>query len=75
MAPKKQVNPWEVVGRYTSLAFLLPASTFAGYLAGYLLDRWLGTNFLKVVCLLLGTAGGFVQFVRQATRGNHRDSG
>ncbi len=42
------------VGEYTSLAFMLPAATFTGYAMGYLLDRWLGTPYLKVVFLLLG---------------------
>ena len=46
MPEKKPQNAWEQVGRYTSLAFLLPAATFAGYACGYLLDRWLGTKFL-----------------------------
>jgi len=75
MAQKREENVWEVVGRYSSLAFLLPAATFAGYAAGYLLDRWLGTHFLKIVCLILGIVGGFVQFFRQALKDSDRDGG
>jgi len=56
------------VGEYTSLAFLLPAATVAGYAIGYLLDRALGTSFLKVIFLLLGIAAGFVQLIRQVLR-------
>jgi len=73
MAPKREDNVWEVVGRYSSLAFLLPAATFAGYAVGYLLDRWLGTSFLKTVCLILGIVAGFVQFIRQAIKDSNRE--
>jgi F0F1-type ATP synthase assembly protein I len=32
------------VGEYSSLAFLLPASTLVGYVIGYFLDRLFGTH-------------------------------
>jgi F0F1-type ATP synthase assembly protein I len=64
------------VGEYTSLAFMLPAATVIGYAIGYLLDRTLGTTFLKIVFLLLGIAAGFVQLVRQVLRDtSNRDNG
>jgi F0F1-type ATP synthase assembly protein I len=56
------------VGEYTSLAFLLPAATFIGYLIGYLLDKAFHTHFLYIPFLILGIAGGFVQLVRQLLR-------
>jgi len=59
---------WVQVGEYTSLAFMLPAATMIGYAIGYLLDRALGTTFLKIVFLLLGIAAGFVQLIRQVLR-------
>jgi F0F1-type ATP synthase assembly protein I len=58
-------NVWASVGRYVSLAFILPASTFAGYVIGYLLDRALGTGFLSIVFLLLGIAAGFIELLRK----------
>ncbi len=61
------------VGEYTSLAFLLPAATFVGYVIGYLLDRAFHTHFLYIPFLILGIAAGFVQLIRQLmrdTRGN-----
>jgi F0F1-type ATP synthase assembly protein I len=61
------------VGEYTSLAFLLPASTFAGYVAGYLLDKLFHTHFLYIPFLVLGIAGGFVQLLRQVTRDTRGD--
>ncbi len=56
------------VGEYTSLAFLLPVSTFVGYAIGYLLDRAFGTHFLYLVFLILGIVSGFVQLIRQIQR-------
>ena len=57
-----------MVGEYTSLAFLLPASTFVGYAIWYLLARLFHTRFLYIPFLLLGIAAGFVQLVRQLMR-------
>ena len=62
------------VGEYTSLAFLLPVSTFVGYAIGYLLDKAFGTHFLYLIFLVLGTAAGFVQLIRQFLR-DTRDDG
>lgn len=64
--PKK--NVWVQVGEYTSLAFMLPAATLIGYGIGYLLDRALGTTFLKVVFLIFGMASGFLQVIRQVQK-------
>jgi len=54
--------------RYTAIATMLPASIFAGYLIGTFLDKWLGTGYLKIVFLVLGIAGGFVQLIRELMR-------
>ena len=63
-----------MVGEYTSLAFLLPVSTFVGYLIGYLLDKAFHTHFLYIPFLLLGIAAGFVQLIRQLQK-DTRDDG
>ena len=54
-----------LAAEYSSLAFLLPVSTFAGYGIGYLLDKAFGTHWLYIPFLILGTVAGFVQFIRQ----------
>jgi F0F1-type ATP synthase assembly protein I len=54
--------------RYVSLGILLPASTMVGYAMGYGLDHVFGTHALRIVFLLLGTVGGFIEFIRQLTR-------
>ena len=61
------------VGEYTSLAFLLPASTFVGWAIGSLLDRAFGTTFLYLVFLLLGIAAGFVELIRRLMRDTGQD--
>jgi len=62
-----------LVGEYTSLAFLLPAATFVGYVIGYLLDKAFGTHFLYLVFLILGIAAGFVQLIRHLLRDSGED--
>lgn len=70
--PKK--NFMVTVGEYTSLAFLLPAATFVGYLIGYLLDKLFGTHFLYIPFLILGIVSGFVQLIRQLMRDTRDDA-
>jgi len=60
----RKKNPWVQFGRYSQLAFMLPAGTVAGYLIGALLDRWLHQSWISVVGLLLGTVGGLVELIR-----------
>jgi F0F1-type ATP synthase assembly protein I len=53
---------------YSSLALVLPVSTFVGYLIGYWLDGRFGTQWIRIVFLILGTVAGFVQLIRQIMR-------
>lgn len=66
--PEPKKNLLVQVEEYLALALILPIATLVGYGIGYLLDRVCGTNFLKIVFLLLGVAAGFVQVVRQLSR-------
>lgn len=59
--------------KYTAFATALPATTFAGYLIGYGLDKWLGTNHLKIVFLILGIVSGFVELIRQIVRDSSKE--
>ena len=54
-----------LAAEYTTLAFLLPAGTLAGYAIGYLLDKAFDTHWLYIPFLILGSVSGFVQFIRQ----------
>ena len=66
--PNKKKSPWVQFGKYSQLAFMLPAGTVAGYLLGALLDRWLHVTWISVVGLLLGTAGGLFELIRTISR-------
>jgi F0F1-type ATP synthase assembly protein I len=66
--PEKKDDFFTAVARYTGIAMALPVATFVGYLIGYGLDRFFGTSFLKIVFLLLGIAGGFIQLIRELSR-------
>jgi len=58
---------------YTSLALLLPVSTVVGYAIGYWLDKRLGTRWLAIAFLILGSASGFVQLIRRIMRDSKDD--
>ena len=66
--PEKKQSPWVQVGRYSQIAFMLPAGTVAGYLLGALLDRWLRASWISIVGLLLGTAAGLIELIRTVSR-------
>jgi len=57
---------WVAMARYSQLAFVLPACTFAGWALGALLDHWLHTTWLYLLGLLLGIVAGFVELLKTA---------
>ena len=57
-------NVWMMVGKYSSMAMILPAGAAVGFVVGYLLDKWFGTSFLRIVLLILGIIGGLVDVLR-----------
>lgn len=61
-------NPFQLLGRYSYLAFLLPVATFVGYGIGFLLDKAFHTHFLYLIFLLLGIASGFIELIREVNR-------
>jgi F0F1-type ATP synthase assembly protein I len=58
-------NSTRNIGKYTSLALLLPIATFVGYLMGYGLDYLFHTHWLRFVFLGLGTIAGFLSLLRE----------
>lgn len=68
MAADRNKSVWKQIGDYASLGIMLPAATATGYFLGLLLDRLLGTSFLYIVFLLIGTAAGFIEFFRVVSR-------
>ncbi|MGP8247378.1 MAG: AtpZ/AtpI family protein [Bryobacteraceae bacterium] len=62
-----------MVGEYTSLAMMLPAATCVGWVLGRLADKALGTTYLYIPGLVLGSAAGLVELVRTVTRDSGDD--
>lgn len=62
--PDRRDPVMAMVAKYSSLALVLPAGAFVGYIIGYLLDKAFGTSFLRVVLLLLGIIGGLIEVLR-----------
>ena len=63
----------EETNRKSGLAYAAAYSLFAavvgGLIAGWLMDRWLGTGpWLLVTGLVLGAAAGFYQFIRVTSK-------
>jgi F0F1-type ATP synthase assembly protein I len=52
------------IGKYVSMALILPISTFVGYAMGYGLDLVFHTAWLRYVFLVLGTISGFISLIR-----------
>jgi len=59
---------YQQLGKYYSVAFLLPASVLIGFAIGYGLDKWFGTGFLKVIFLFLGVAAGIIEVIRELSK-------
>jgi len=57
------------IGKYLNLALLLPISTFVGYLMGYGLDLLFHTVWIRYVFLLLGSVAGFIELIRELSKG------
>ncbi len=53
----------------SSVGIQLVLCTFAGFLIGYFLDRWLGTSpYLKLIFLVIGIIAGFKELFRISKR-------
>jgi F0F1-type ATP synthase assembly protein I len=59
-------SAWVQLAKYSQLAFVFPAATFLGWLAGVALDQWLHTTWLYLLGLILGIIAGFVELIRAA---------
>ena len=65
---KREENLWRQIGRYSNLAFVLPAAIVAGLVIGHLLDRWLKTSCITLAGLFVGCIAGFAELIRGIIR-------
>lgn len=63
--PKSDPSATSEVGKYLSLGMILPISTLVGFAMGYGIDRLFGTGWIRYVFLVLGTAAGFIEMLRE----------
>lgn len=56
------------VERLTQIAVVMPAAVLVGWGIGALLDKWLHTQWIYIVGVVLGSIAGLVEAVRQALR-------
>jgi len=47
------------------LGLTVVAAILVSFGIGWLIDRWLGTNFVKVIFLLLGVGAGYLSAAKQ----------
>lgn len=47
--------------RLMQIAFILPCAVVAGWILGYLLDRWLHQHWIYLPGILLGCIAGFIE--------------
>src|SRR2546429_653700 len=71
--PQFEDKDKEEINRKSGLAyaagFSLFAAVLAGLIAGWLLDRWLGTSpWLLITGIILGAAAGFYELIRSASK-------
>lgn len=52
------------VGRFSQIAFVLPAATLVGWFIGMELDKKLHTDWIYIAGLFLGIVAGFVDLIR-----------
>lgn len=63
-APEQRRNFMQQFGRFTEIAFVLPAATVAGWFIGAELDKHFHTNWIYLVGLILGIIAGFIDLIR-----------
>lgn len=68
MSDKEAETRSTALGQAFKISSELVAGVFVGGFIGWALDRWLGTQFLVVVFLLLGIAAGFLNVIRAARK-------
>jgi F0F1-type ATP synthase assembly protein I len=67
-------NSTRGIGKYMSMALLLPISTGVGFAMGYGLDMLFHTTFLRWVFVVLGTISGFISLLRELEDDEKRGS-
>jgi F0F1-type ATP synthase assembly protein I len=65
---RPEQSMWRQIGKYSHLAFVLPASIVVGIVIGEALDHWLQTTWITLAGLLVGCVAGFFELIRTIVR-------
>ncbi len=57
-------NRWVEIEKMVQLGFMFPAAIFIGWAMGWLLDRWLGTHWIRIAGLVVGMIAPIVKFLQ-----------
>jgi F0F1-type ATP synthase assembly protein I len=69
----KTSDLWTQALYYASLSFIIPGAGLAGYLAGWYLDRYLGTSpVLSIIGAIAGAASGVAEVLQIIIRMENR---
>jgi ATP synthase protein I len=60
------LGAWVQAEKIVQIVLLLPSAAFIGWLAGYLLDRWLHQSWIAMAGIIFGIVAGLVGAVRMA---------
>ena len=67
-------SPWQALGGLATVGITFVVATAGATIAGYYLDRWLGTlPLFTLIGLALGIATGFREFFRMVKRAAKED--
>ena len=65
----KENGAWDMIGTAGTMGLHRVSGTLVGLVAGYFLDRWLGTDpWFLIVFLLIGIAAGFKMIFEDTQR-------
>jgi hypothetical protein len=53
------------LGKYLSLALILPACVFAGYFLATIVEHWIRSPLIRIAGIVLGMAAGLMQIFRE----------
>lgn len=73
--PERPENTLAMLGKYLSLAMLLPSGALAGYWLGKFVAHWTHTEWLQPVGVVVGVIAATYKLLEQLLREAKRDEG
>jgi uncharacterized membrane protein YfcA len=71
--PERPEKTMAMLGKYLSLAFLVPSGALAGYWLGKFAAHWIHAEWPQAVCVVVGVAAGTYKVFEELWRDAKRD--